>query len=162
MFCSAFFITLHNLRKTTRQSVLALLVECIDFYPNRHVIPALSRVAAGLRLIVGLISTVGARQGDPLPQRPADVCVATLNVHYIRLLLAHSIPSRTDRQVYRFTCDTCSDVKPPGDVAILGLCQQPAIGISLGAGKRHALPISCTVSCIARGCTAPHERGRAA
>ena len=139
MFCSAFFITLHNLRKTTRRSVLALLVEYIDFDPNGHVIPALRRVAAGLRRIVSLVKSVVARHGYPLPQRAADLCVGTLRVHYIGLLLAHAIASRTDRQVYRFTCDAGGDVKTPGDVAVVGLGEQAAVGVGLGAGQRYAL-----------------------
>lgn len=103
MFCSAFFITLHNLRKTTCQSVLALLVEYVDFDQHRHVIPALRRVAAGLRRVVGLVATVDTGQGDPLSQWPADLCVATLDIHYIWLFLAHAVACGADHQVKRYT-----------------------------------------------------------
>ena len=140
MFCSAFFITLHNCEKTTRQSVLALLVESLDFYPERHVIPALSRVGKGFSLPVGLISVADAREGDPLAQGAADLCVGTLRVHYIRLFLAHAVAGRADRQVYRFTRNAGGNVKAPGDVVIVGLRHHPTISICLDAGQWHALP----------------------
>ena len=125
--------------KTTCRSVSGLLVESVYFDPQGHVIRSLGRVGAGSSLLAGHIPAIAAGEGDPLTQRAADLCVGILNVHYIRLFLAHAVAVGVDRQVYRFTCDSGGHVETPGDIPVFGLRQQSSIRVCLSAGEWHAL-----------------------